>query len=166
MGDPIPDSPVDWDNIDHEGISEFIGKKGSVELLAFLDQYGYRFEEIDYALNLSRGYINKRKDEALSLDLIYPSQREREGSFQRIWVLTPLGMIVAYKMGEYQVRQALRNLLAKRREYENQKSEFLDWSEDSDNIEQFVDEATDEEGVKDSLDINIRTGSFSNPFDS
>lgn len=166
MDDPIPESPVDWDNIDHDGISEFIGKKGSIELLSLLDQYGYRFEEIDLALNLSRGYINKRKDEALSLDLIYPSQREREGSFQRIWILTPLGMIIAHRMNEYRVRQAHRNLLDKRREYEKQKNEFLDWSEDSENIEQFVDKTTDEEGMKDNLDMHINMGSSGNIFDS
>jgi hypothetical protein len=68
-------------------------------------------------------------------------------------------------MREYRVRQAHRNLLDKRREYEKKKSEFLDWSEDSDNIEQFVDETIDEEGVKDNLDRLHKRG-VGNIFDS
>ena len=167
MDDHLSDSPVDWENIDYEGISEFMEKKGAVELLAFVDEHGYRFDEIDFALNLSRGYINKRKDEALNLDLIYPSQREREGEIRRIWALTQLGMIIGYKMGIKGVRRELSNLLSVRREYESSKDKFLEWSEEPENIEETVNEITNNEDMEDGFDMHkcIRNLKYDNIFD-
>jgi hypothetical protein len=144
MTENIADSPVDWNDVDYEGISEFLEKKGSVDFLAYLDGYGYRFEEIDNDLNLSRGYINDRRDEALNLDLIYPSQQDRDGTIRRVWALSPLGMVLVHKMRLNGLRSIQERLISLRNEYDDLKDEFIDWSDDPTDIEDFVEEVAKE----------------------
>lgn len=170
MDGNISDSPVDWSNIDYEGISEFIEEKGAVELLAFLDGFGYRFEEIDEALDISRGYINKRRDEALNLDLIYPTQEEREGAIRRVWALSPLGMMIVYRMRINGVRQIHDELVNVRKEYQEHKDEFIDWSQSPENIKDFTNEIINEKdvekGTEFSIDLKMSTSKpDDNPFD-
>ncbi|MFD1642686.1 hypothetical protein [Halohasta litorea] len=170
MDGNITDSPVDWDNVDYEGISEFIKEKGAVELLAFLDGFGYRFEEIDDALDISRGYINDRRDEALNLDLIYPTQEDRDGTIRRVWALSPLGMIIVYRMRINGVRQIHDELVSVRKNFQEKKDEFLDWSGKPENIEDFADEIIEnkdvEKGSEFSVDLKVSTSKpDDNPFD-
>jgi hypothetical protein len=140
MADDIRDPSVDWDNIDHVAISEFLRKKGAVELLALLDGIGFRFDEIDKALNISRGYINDRRDEALNLDLIYPDREERDGSIRRVWALTPLGLCVSYLMRHIGVPQSHDRLRSARTEYNEKKDEFMRWADNPKQIERTTEE--------------------------
>ena len=140
MADDIRDPSVDWDTVDYEAISDFLKKKGAVELLTFLDGFGYRFDEIDEALNVSRGYINDRRDEALHLDLIYPDREDRDGSIRRVWALTPLGLCIGYQMKHTGVSESHYRLVSAREEYNKNKHEFLEWSENPENIQKTIEE--------------------------
>jgi len=62
----------------------FFEKKGAVELISLLDGEGYRFDEIDDLLDVSRGYLNDRRDEAVHLRLIVPDQAYRDDSVRRV----------------------------------------------------------------------------------
>lgn len=148
MDENISDSPVDWDDIDYEGISEFFEQKGAVELMAYLDGYGDRFEELDNNLNVSRGYINNLKDEAFALDLIYPTPSDRDGTIRQVWALTPLGMIFAHTMVESGMRKKYAELLSVQAEFEKKKENFLEWSDDSDNLKQYVSEVVEDKNVE------------------
>jgi len=139
MADDIRDPTIDWDNVDYEAISDFLDNKGAVELLAFLDAFGYRFDEIDNALDVSRGYINSRKDEALNLNLIYPDQEERDGSVRRVWSLTPLGLCVAHQMEHFDVTESHGRLISARDSYNKKKSRFLQWAIDPENVENLTE---------------------------
>ena len=139
MADDIRDPSVDWDNVDYEKISEFLDEKGAVELLAFLDTLGYRFDEIDSALDVSRGYINNRRDEALNLDLIYPDQETRDGSVRRVWALTPLGLCVSHQLTHFDVTEAHDTLISDRDRYNRKKARFLQWAHNPENIENLAE---------------------------
>lgn len=141
MVDDIRDPSVDWDAIDYGEISDFLDNKGAVELLAFLDTLGYRFDEIDSALDVSRGYINKRKDEALNLSLIYPDQETRDGSVCRVWALTPLGSYIADQLEHFDVTDAHNTLISDRDRYNKKKSRFLQWAHNPENIEKMAEKA-------------------------
>jgi len=88
MPDDVRDTAPDIAEIDYEEVSEFFDEKGAVELIALLDGEGYRFDEIDELLDVSRGYLNDRRDEAVHLGLIVPDQAYRDDSVRRVWTLT------------------------------------------------------------------------------
>lgn len=134
MPDDIRDPSVDWDNVDYVAISDFFERKGAVELIAFLDGIGFRFDEIDNALDVSRGYINDRRDEALNLNLIYPDRDTRDGSIRRVWALTPLGLCIKHQLKHFSVVESHSRLISDREQYNRKKNRFRQWAHDPENI--------------------------------
>lgn len=122
---------VDWDNVEYDDLTDFLQEPGAVEFLAYLDGFGKTFNEIDADLDVSRSYLNDRRDEALRLDLIYPSQDERNGKIHRVWALSPLGLCIAFQMASFNVRQKHEKLLSARKEFNEAKEELVNWSKDT-----------------------------------
>jgi len=54
MPDDIPDTAPALEDVNYDELSEFFEKKGAVELISLLDGEGYRFDEIDDLLDVSR----------------------------------------------------------------------------------------------------------------
>jgi DNA-binding HxlR family transcriptional regulator len=128
----------DIENIDYEEIAEFFHRKGAIELISLLDSDGHRFDEIDDLLDISRGYLNDRRDEALSLGLVEPDQEVRGDSVRRIWVLTELGSDFKEKLEQLSIIKHHKRLIERRKEYNKMKDEFLQWAEDPDDLEEFI----------------------------
>jgi len=140
MPDDVRDTKPNLEDVDYDEISGFLEKKGAVELISLLDSEGYRFDEIDDLLDVSRGYLNDRRDEAMNLNLIVPDQAYRDDSVRRVWVLTALGHYLRQRMRHSGVTESHERLITARREYEDRKSEFLSWAEDPESIEAYAEE--------------------------
>lgn len=140
MPDDIRDTAPDIEEIDYEEVSEYFDKTGAVELLSLLDGEGYRFDEIDDLLDVSRGYLNDRRDEAVHLGLIVPDQAYRDDSVRRVWTLTAMGHYLRQRMRHVGVTESHERLITARREYEDRKNDFLEWVDDPESIEAYAEE--------------------------
>lgn len=145
MGDPFEESlneldEVDWKNVEYDDLIDFLREPGAIELLAYLDGFGKTFDETDAALDISRSYLNDRRNEALRLDLIYPTQKEIDGKLRRVWALSPLGLCLALQMASFNVQQKHEKLLSARNEYNEAKKELLKWSDDIATVKNDIEE--------------------------
>jgi len=123
MPDDIPDTAPNLEDVNYDELSEFFEKKGAVELISS-DGEGYRFDEIDDLLDVSRGYLNDRRDEAVHLRLIVPDQAYRDDSVRRV-DSTTLGQYLRQRMRHLGVTESHERLITARREYEDRKGDFL-----------------------------------------
>lgn len=139
MSDDVRDTSPDFAEIDYEDVSDFFNEKGAVELISLLDGEGYRFDEIDELLDISRGYLNDRRDEAVHLGLIVPDQAYREDSVRRVWTLTALGHYLRQRMRHLGVTESHERLINARREYEERKTASRDWVDDPETIEEYTE---------------------------
>jgi len=140
MPDDIPDTAPNLEDVNYDELSGFFEKKGAVELISLLDGEGYRFDEIDDLLDVSRGYLNDRRDEAVHLRLIVPDQAYRDDSVRRVWTLTTLGHYLRQRMRHLGVTESHERLITARREYEDRKGDFLDWVDDPESIEAYAED--------------------------
>ncbi|MGQ3330935.1 hypothetical protein [Halorubrum sp. FL23] len=140
MPDDIRDTAPNLEDVDYDELSEFFEKKGAVELISLLDGEGYRFDEIDDLLDVSRGYLNDRRDEAVHLRLIVPDQAYRDDSVRRVWTLTTLGHYLRQRMRHLGVTESHERLITARREYEDRKGDFLEWVDDPESIEAYAED--------------------------
>ncbi|MGQ3331287.1 hypothetical protein [Halorubrum sp. FL23] len=138
MPDDIRDTAPNLEDVDYDELSEFFEKKGAVELISLLDDEGYRFDEIDDLLDVSRGYLNDRRDEAVHLRLIVPDQAYRDDSVRRVWTLTALGHYLRQRMRHLGVTDSHERLITARHEYEDRKRDFLEWVDDPKSIEAYA----------------------------
>lgn len=139
MPDDVRDTAPGLAEIDYEEVSEFFDEKGGVELIALLDGEGYRFDEIDELLDVSRGYLNDRRDEAVHLGLIVPDQAYRDDSVRRVWTLTALGHYLRQRMRHLGVTESHERLITARREYRDRKATFREWVDDPESIEEYTE---------------------------
>lgn len=129
--DPIP-------NLDFEKVSEFLDEPGAIELIAFLDNEGHRFDEIDKTLDVSRGYLNDRKGEAIGLNLIEAGIGERDGKQVKVWKITSYGRYIQHQMREIGFQNSHKRFLNALSEFESKKAEFEKLAESPDNIKEKV----------------------------
>ncbi|WP_255190799.1 hypothetical protein [Natronobeatus ordinarius] len=138
MPDDVRDTSPDFDEIDYTELSDFFDRKGAVELISLLNSEGYRFDEIDDLLDVSRGYLNDRRDEAVHLGLIVPDQAYRDDTLRRVWTLTALGHYIRQRMRHLGLTESHERLVNARREYTDRKEEFLEWVDDPDEIQEYT----------------------------
>lgn len=129
-----------FDEIDYDEISGFFTRTGAVELISLLDYTGYRFDEIDEMLDCSRGTLHKRRNEAVGLGLVDYEQDVRDEGVRRVFILTSLGFEFNTKMKRIGLIQTHERLRAIRDEYYLQKSEFTDWIDDPERLQEDIEE--------------------------
>ena len=139
MPDDVRDTAPDLAEIDYEEVSDFFDEKGAVELIALLDGEGYRFDEIDERLDVSRGYLNDRRDEAVHLGLIVPDQAYRDDSVRRVWTRTAIGHYLSQRMRHLGVTDSHERFINARREYQERKAAFREWVADPESIEEYTE---------------------------
>jgi hypothetical protein len=139
MPGDIHDTSPNFDEIDYEAIAEFFHKKGSVELISVIGDgmEGYRFDELHEVLELSRGYLNKRLQEAQDLRLIIPDQVSRDGSVRRVWVLTSVGVYIYRLMSRTELTYIHSQLIDIRKKYEEKRKSFLEQIDDTESVEEY-----------------------------
>lgn len=124
---------------DIDGIIEFFDETGAVELISFLDSTGYRFEEIDKELAVSRGILNDRVAEARGLNLVKPAQSVREDQLYRVHQLTFLGEAIQEQMRDIGLTQTHERLRLVMKDFEDEKTTFSEWVANPDVVEQHFD---------------------------
>lgn len=130
-----------FDEIDYAEISQFFTRTGAVELISLLDNAGYRFDEIDEELDVSRAVLNERRAEAYGLGLIRPAQTLQDGKVRRVHTLTTIGSQIKRKMRAIGLVQTHERLRGIRKEYGKQKEEFRDWVDDPGELQHDVEES-------------------------
>jgi len=128
------------EHVDLEEIGDFFQKTGAVELISLLDSTGYRFDEIDDELDVSRGIINKRVGEARGLKLITTGDITIDGKVYRVNKLTFIGEAMRQHMrgiGLVKTHERLRSVLE---EFESQHQEFTEWAQDQAMIDKQIEQ--------------------------
>jgi len=95
--------------------------------------------EIDDLLDVSRGYLNDRRDEAVHLRLIVPDQAYRDDSVRRVDSYN-VGPLPPTADAPSRVTESHERLITARREYEDRKGDFLDWVDDPESIEAYAED--------------------------
>jgi len=109
---------------DFPEIGAFFLETGAVELVSLLDS--------EDALDVSRGLLSTRLNEARDLKLVEPAHREEDDTPYTVHRLTALGAAIREQMqrtGLVATHDQLRDLLA---EFYEQRAEFREWVQDED----------------------------------
>jgi hypothetical protein len=88
-----PDLPTD-ESIDRERLVAFLRKKGSIELLIVVSEGGARYSEIVEGTSIADSTVDKRRAEAVDLNLVSTDSQPGEEGMDRFYVLEPLGQVV------------------------------------------------------------------------
>lgn len=143
----IEESLPDFNKIDYDEISDFLTRTGAVELISLLDRQGYRFDEIDQLLDASRGTLHKRRDEAVGLGLIMPDQALRDDNVRRVFIPTAIGDGLKWEMRRIGITQSHERLRNVRQEYETHKQQFIDWTEDTNEFKEDLENNLIKQGI-------------------
>lgn len=125
---------------DLPAIAEFFTEPGAVEVIAMLDPSGYRLNELDDELDVSRPYISERLLLANNHGLVTREKvpDDEPGEIQHR--LTPLGEWVKRYMdqtGLLDTHDALRETRAR---FQAQKADFTDWVADTEAVKAYLDD--------------------------
>ncbi|ERJ07385.1 hypothetical protein HLRTI_000427 [Halorhabdus tiamatea SARL4B] len=133
-----PELPTDED-IDRERLVAFLKKKGSIELLIVVSEGGARYSEIVEETSIADSTVDKRRAEAVDLNLIGTDSKPGEDGMERFYVLKPLGQVVRLDVHRAGLDKVFWQLQALREQY-SERSETV--------ISTFEDETTDLESAR------------------
>lgn len=136
-----PELPTDED-IDRERLVAFLKKKGSIELLTVVSEGGARYSEIVEETSIADSTVDKRRAEAVDLDLIETDSKPGEDGMERFYVLKPLGQVVRLEIHRAGLDKVFWQMQALREQY-LERSETV--------ISTFEDEAADLESARDRM---------------
>lgn len=137
----LPELPKD-ENIDREQLVAFLKKKGSIELLIIVSEGGARYTEIEEQTSVADSTMNKRRGEAVDLNLITTDSKPGEEGMNRFYVLEPLGQVVRLDIQRAGLDKVFWQLQALREQY-SERSETV--------ISAFEDETVDLESARDRM---------------
>jgi len=120
---------------DYSRVSDFLDKKGAVEMIAFIDTSGKRDFEIKETLRVSDPTVDKRKREAAELGLIYSeSTRESGQSFESKFYLTTFGVRLREKMKSTGLLEEYLLFQRVRQDFNESREEFVEWASDGERV--------------------------------
>ena len=127
----LPDRPRDED-IDRERLVTFLKKKGSIELLIIVSEGGARYTEIEEQTSVADSTMNKRRSQAVDLNLITGDSKPGEKGMNRFYVLEPLGQVVRLEIHRAGLDKVFWQLQALREQYSEQSETVISAFEDED----------------------------------
>lgn len=126
-----PELPIDED-IDRERLVAFLKKKGSIELLIVVSEGGARYSDLVEETSIADSTVDKRRAEAVDLNLITTDSKPGEEGMERFYVLEPLGQAVRLEIFRSGLDKVFWQLQALRNQYEERSETVIDNLEDAD----------------------------------
>lgn len=126
-----PDLPTD-ESIDRERLVAYLRKKGSIELLIVVSEGGARYSEIVEEASIADSTVDKRRAEAVDLNLISTDSQPGEDGMERFYVLEPLGQVVRLDIQRAGLDKVFWQLQALREQYAERSETVINWFEDED----------------------------------
>lgn len=108
-------------------ISEYLGEKGSIEILATIEPDGTRFKELKQTVGVSHGTISTRLAQGDELGLLEREAMQGERGTTHKWVLAPKGAVLRHRLQITGVVKTYELLQDLRQQVEAHNEEFKEW---------------------------------------
>jgi len=116
------------EKVSAEELSEFLSRKGAIELLCSIDMEGSRFNELAEGLEISTTTLAKRLREGQEVVLIRPFAVGGEQGTAHVYTLTERGLGVRHHMMDSGATGAYQMVREAQERFEEKAEEVRDWA--------------------------------------
>lgn len=110
-------------------IWEFLELKGSVGLLALLDERPRTYSELESEIEITSTTISRRRNDADHLGLLTVELESNEDGTKHVYTLTPMGEYLTRKMSHKGINSSYHKMRDRQKEIEEKTKELADWAQ-------------------------------------